>query len=149
MTVISNFNLRWAGADFFHCWSLITFNRLFLDRNDRANKFKTGSYVTRFSASNKYVFHHRIWCEWEKYPGIRACIVLACHNKFLPTISWSYNPAAARNNEMDGTDLFNENKWELILSLFRSHATAIIKLAKNHEMDRWTSGQINYILCVF
>ena len=42
---------------------------------------------------------------------------------------------------MNGTDLFNKKEWEVVLGLFRTHGTAISELAKNHRIDRWTSGQ--------
>ena len=37
---------------------------------------------------------------------------------------------------MDGTNLCNEEKWEFILCLFRSHATAVSELAKNYGIDK-------------
>ena len=47
---------------------------------------------------------HRIWCEWEKYPGIRACVIVVCHNKFYPTMSWSWFLSLLEFNNILYTD---------------------------------------------
>ena len=79
---------------------------------------------------------YRIWCEWEKHPGIRALVSLSSVKKI-----WTYDHLQQGKAKWNGTHLYNEKEWEVILCLFRTHGTAISELAKNHEMDRWTSRQ--------